>query len=258
MKHFEPYLCAVLEQTPRLLGQMDRNRMSPTHGCFDRQYWQYATSDFPCARYQEAALTLALLYTTDTAKNPYFRNPNMKEWVNAALAFWPRLQSRDGSLSEWYPNEHSFVATAFGVYAISEALLVMGKEAGDRRHLIDCLEKSARWLSGRHERLAQNQECGAAAAMYNMYLLTGNAKYRQNAEERVLLLSGMQDSEGWFGEYGGADIGYLSLALFYLGDMYKKSGMPKLKEIIQKASGFMAHFVHPDGTFGGTYGSRNT
>jgi len=257
-KRFEPYLTKVLDQAPRLLGQMDRNPLSNTYGCFDRQYWHYSVSDFPCSRHQEAVLTLALLYQIKHKKNPYYKNPKMKEWIRAALKFWMKMQSKDGSMSEWYPNEHSFGPTAFGVYAVSDTLLLMGNEIGDRDEIIIHLKRSADWLMKRSELRAQNQECGSIAGIYNVYLLTKDEKYKKIVQEKIKIMKSLQHKDGWFDEYSGADIGYLSLALFYLTDLYKKSKMAIVKKIIDKSVDFMSYFVHPDMTFGGVYGSRNT
>jgi len=255
---FEPYLDIVLKQMPRLLGQLDRNPMSRTYGCFDRQYWHYKTTDFPCARYQEAVLTLAMLYKIKHKKNPFFSNPKIKEWINAALDFWCRIPGHDGTLSEWYPNEHSFVATAFGAYATAETLLIMGRDVRDSGKVIRKLSVMGNWLAKREEKLAQNQECGAAAALYNIFLLTENDKYKQYALNKAKRLAETQSDEGWFNEYGGADIGYLSVALYYLAELHEKSRFVPLKKTMEKATDFLSYFVHPDMTFGGVYGSRNT
>ncbi len=258
MERFEPYLESVLEQAPRLLGQLDRKPLSFTYGCFDSQYWQYAVSDFPCSRHQEAVLTLALLYKTRHKSNPYFRNPRIIEWINASLRFWAKMQSRDGSMSEWYPGEHSFGATAFGAYAISETLLLLKEEIENADAIKSRLCRTAEWLAGNSEMRAQNQECGAALALYNIYLLTGDSAHKRRAEDKATRIMSLQRPEGWFEEYGGPDIGYLSLALFYLAELYKKSGLKGLRKTIESSVYFISWFMHPDLTSGGVYGSRNT
>jgi hypothetical protein len=120
----EVYLREVLRLAPRLVSLLDRSPLSRTYGCFDRQYWHYTAIDFPCARSQEAALTLVLLYKTAHAENPYYQNKSVLGWANAALDYWSEMQEKNGSFSEWYPHENSFVATVFSSYAISEALLL--------------------------------------------------------------------------------------------------------------------------------------
>lgn len=252
------YLDTILMEAPRLLGLLDKNPSSPTFGCFDRQYWHYSVTDFPCARYQEAVLTLALLYTLDVPGNVYFRNPYILLWIDGALKFWEKIQKNNGSFDEWYPNENSFVATAFTSYAISEVLLTLGKEIPSYESIIESLEKAGDWLIKNDDFTAGNQETGAIAGLYNIYLLTSKEKYMSSAKKKLEKLAQRQDKEGWFSEYGGPDIGYLSLAIDYLCKYYKRSKDEKAKEIVDRALDFIVYFSHPDGTFGGEYGSRNT
>ena len=69
----------------------------------------------------------------------------------------------------------------------------------------------------------QNQEAGAAIALYNVYLLTDEIKYRASSEDKISFIRDHQTEEGWFYEYGGADIGYLSVLIDYLRKYYQKS-----------------------------------
>ena len=73
--------------------------------------------------------------------------------------------------------------------------------------------------------------------------------------ERVLEF---QDEEGWFPEYGGADIGYLSVAFDMLAEYYWMSRDERVQESLERVVSFLKYFVHPDGTVGGEYGSHNT
>jgi len=256
----EILLNEVLAQMPRLLGLLDRNPVSSTFGCFDRQYWHYNTVDFACARSQEAVLTLALLYGLKHKNNPYYKNASILEWIKGALIFWTKIQEKNGSFNEWYPKENSFVATAFTSYAISETLLVLNKVLGNdiKRKMLAALEKAAKFLLNKHEHQAQNQESGAAIALYNVYLLTKNRRYLKASNNKIAFISKNQTKEGWFSEYGGADVGYLSLAVDYLSKLYKKSKNPKILLIVKKSTEFISYFIHPNSTNGGEYGSRNT
>ena len=67
-----------------------------------------------------------------------------------------------------------------------------------------------------------------------------------------------QSEEGWFREYEGADPGYQTLCLHYLVDAHLKSRALNLSEPIAKSIRFLQYFAHPDGSFGGHYGSRCT
>ena len=254
----EIYLNEILDQVPRLLGQLNRNPLSITYGCFDRDYWHYRTVDFPCCRKQEAVLLLALLYNLKNKFNPYYKDKKILKWINAALLFWSKIQEKNGSFNEWYPKENSFVGTAFTSYAISEALLVMGDELSNKKYIMKKLKKSIDWLSNEDELRVQNQQGGAILSIYNFYLLTGILRYKKISEHKINLLFNCQNSEGWFMEYGGADIGYLSLMISYLAKYYRKSKDNKALHMLEKSVKFISYFVYPNFSFGGEVGSRNT
>lgn len=255
----EIYFESIISQIPRLLGLLNRNIGSLTYGCFDRQYWHYRIVDFPCARYQEAVLALALLYKLNHSKNLYFKNPNILEWINAAVEFWSKIQEKDGSFNEWYPHEKTFVATSFSTYAISETALIMeDKLIKEYRFILDVLKRAADWLSPMIEEKVLNQTCGAVAALYNIYLLTGEHKYLVATQKKLDFLEKKQDLEGWLTEYGGLDMGYLSLAIDYLTKYYEKSKDETVFRILKKAILIIHSFIHSDYTFGGSFTSRNT
>ena len=193
------YSAAVIQNVPRLLGLMDRNRFSATYGCFDRQFWHYKVVDFPAARLQEAALTLALLYKNKYPRNIYHRQESMRQWAAAAMLFWAKSQSGNGSFSEWYPNENSFVATSLSTYAISEAFLLLKDELdGEAKEKIKAaLVKAFDWLSKNSDFTASSQQGGALCSLYNGYLITRNEKYRQAYEKRLEKQYENRSEEGW-------------------------------------------------------------
>lgn len=254
----EIYIEQMLEQMPRLLGQLNRNPASDTYGCFDREYWHYKITDFPCCRKQEAVLTLALLYNLDHKSNFYYNNGKILQWINAGLSFWVKIQEKNGSMNEWYPKENSFVGTAFNAYSISETMLLLGGKIRNYLKLKKALKKSINWLSKKKELKVQNQQSGAILAIYNFYLISQNIKYKNIVDKKINLLFKAQSEEGWFMEYGGPDIGYLSLLISYLGKYYNKSKDPIAFKMLDKAIKFIRFFVYPGFSFGGEIGSRNT
>ena len=78
----------VLDNTPRMIGWIDRRKGSPTYGCSDRNYWHYKIVDFPCAMLQETALTLALLYSENFEYNQYYKSKFLRELV---IKKWKKL-----------------------------------------------------------------------------------------------------------------------------------------------------------------------
>lgn len=252
----------TLNAFPRLISLLDRDKNSPAYGCFDRAYWHYKlSSDFPSAVFQQGVLPLALAYANDFAGNIYFKNKTVLEYIKAGMSFWADIQNPDGSFNEWYPNEHSYVATAFTAYGISGALRIIlagGDAPAAEGKVIRALIKSGKWLMKNKDLFLSNHIAGSIAALNNIYLVTGGEEFKRGAKHKLEELLGKQDPEGWFTEYGGADIGYQSVTIDFLAKYYKDSGDSSLEAALEKALEFTACFVHPDGTSGGEYASRNT
>lgn len=58
--------------------------------------------------------------------------------------------------------------------------------------------------------------------------------------------------------YEGADPGYHSCSIDFLAKLRQKTGDSRLTGPLVKAAQFAACFMHPDGSYAGEYGSRNT
>src|SRR3989338_3382062 len=101
------FLEMALSETARILSLQDRNPISPTYGSFDREYWQYKKVDTPYASVQGAVFSLALLYKNRLYNNPYYKNKKIIEWIVAGIRFLSKIQKRNGSFDEYYPNERS-------------------------------------------------------------------------------------------------------------------------------------------------------
>lgn len=253
------FLKTALAQIPRLLGQLNRQPLSLSYGSFDRAFWHYRTNDISCARYQEAVLTLALLYTYDFAGNIYYHNKKILDWINGSLKFTLSIQNSDGSFNEWYLNERSFVATAFLSAALVETVETLGKDnIKEYNKLLACLTKAAGWLSSRSEELVFNQLAGSALALAKISRLTGDESFASAAKTKLSIIKKSQSAEGWWSEYGGPDIGYLSLMVDYLTKYYQLELSEEALAMTLAAGAFIVNFLQPNLTAAGEYMSRNT
>lgn len=248
------YSKLVLKEIPRLISLMDRDPYSPTYGCFDRAYWKYKTKDFANARMQEACYTLALLYRNNFEKG-YFRNEEIREYAEASMRFWSRMQDRDGSFSEYMPSEKSHVATAFSAYCVASAYLLLGTDGKD---IVRSLRKAGMWLGRNDDLIVVNHDAGAASTLYLIYKITGEKRFLGYCRSKIRKVMENQDEEGWFREYGGADVGYQSFSVYYLARYYILSGDRRVLRPLERAVEFFSHFIHPDLSMGGFYGSRET
>lgn len=255
-----PYEAVVLDRIPQLLSFVDRNPFSSTYGCGDRAFWHYRTmTDYASPIYQEMALTLAIALEHRGVDNPYFQTPQTLKLVESLLAYWLGLQQEDGSFPEFYPGERSFVATAFTSFSVSETLLRIGNQIDPilREQLINGLVRAATWLGSHRDTIVVNHTAGAIAFLNNMSILTDDTRFAFLREGKIEDLLRHQHDEGWYYEYGGADLAYLSLAVDYLSQDLRRSGDERLRVSLDRALDFMCHFIHPDGSFGGEYGTRN-
>jgi hypothetical protein len=257
-----PYSRAILEQAPRVLSLLDRERLSPTAGCMDRTYWAWKFVDFPGARYQEGLCVLAFLHSTNVVGNPFYGSPALAEWIASGLRFWSKIQHRDGSFDEAYPYERSLAATAFTSFYVSEALGLAGdalpRDVVTRTD--ETLARAGRWLCRNDEThgFLSNHLAAAAAALRLIHERTGDSAFRNRSGYFTARILARQSSEGWYEEYGGADPGYQSHGSFYLARLWELTQDDELAASLERAMTFLAHFVHADGSIGGEYASRNT
>jgi len=258
----EIYGRTILEQAPRVLSLMDRERISPTAGCCDRTYWAWKFVDFPRARFQEALCVLSFLYATKLNDSPYFGNPRLLEWIGAGLRFWSEIQHRDGSFDEAYPFERSLAATAFTSFYVGEALDFLGSELpkGILESVHHAMARAGQWLTKNDEThgFLSNHLAAAAAALYHVYRITDDDKLERRSRYFLERIMERQSREGWYEEYGGADPGYQTHGSFYLARYWEMSKDEDVRESLARSMTFLAYFVHPDGSLGGEYASRNT
>ena len=249
------YARYVLANFPRILTQIDRDRDSLTYGSCDRNHWHYKIRDFSSAILQQSALSLAIIHDSDFPGNIYYKNKNIEEWAKACLSYLIKIQLRDGSFNEYFPYEHGIPPTAFCLFAAAETYKILRlADSGIEK----MMRKACEYLVRRPEREASNQEAASIAGIYSYLAIKSDPILHKQVDSKLEALLARQTDEGWLPEYGGADTGYLSVTLDYLAEIYRLSNDLRLPKAIEKAVVFLAHFVHPDGTSGGIYGSRNT
>jgi hypothetical protein len=258
----ELYWRPLLPILPRLLSRGNREAISPQYGAFDRTFWAWKFTDFPGARFQEAAYALAHLWSTRYADNPLAASDHALAWCRAAMRYWTTLQHGDGSFDEAYPYERSLAATAFTGFYLGEAFLLVADAmpAGERDDVRAALARAGQWLTRNDERhgVLSNHLAAAAAALVVIHRVTGDDRFAHRSRHFLERILARQSPEGWYEEYGGADPGYQTHGSFYLARVWQHTGDKALLESLRRSVAFLAHVIHPDGTLGGEYGSRNT
>lgn len=253
----ELYASVGLAQIPHILGMVDRHKLSPTYGCFDRSYWHYRTASFPSGMFQEFVLPLALVFRFPfPGGEEFFGHSRLRELVEAGIRFAARSSHRDGSCDDYFPYERALGAAAFSLYAMTESYKLL--EFRDS-HILEFFKKRGGWLATHQEsgRLSNHQAL-VVLTLENLFILTGEERFHRAARERLRILLGWQSAEGWFPEYQGCDPGYLTATIDFLAKYESLSGDEEVRGALTRAIDFSAHFMHPGGAYGGEYGSRNT
>ena len=246
----------ALANIPTILTLMDRNRHSPTFGSFDRNYWHYAFIDFPSGMAQEYVLPLALAYSLDIPGNPYFRCETVRAWVEAGIRYAARSAHGDGSCDHFFFYERAAGAVAFTLMACTEAARLIDLDSEDVRRF---LALRADWLAGHHESgTLTNHKALSALGLTLAGRFLETDRWTTHVEDNIRTALAWQDEEGWFQEYEGCDPGYLTLTVTALAWLHTLTPRDDLKAALERAVRFAARFVHPDGSYGGEYGSRST
>jgi hypothetical protein len=260
--HSDPYLDAVRRTLPRLLALFDGDRTSASHGLGDRYHWAWGLIDFGNGTFQGAAHGLARLWAAglwphDTPREHFVAR------IDSMFAGARALTRGDGSLEEAFPYEGSYCVTALVAHDLLCALeLLRGKglDAATAGRWQDTVAPMIAFLLAADETHAfiTNHLATAAAALARWHARTGSAATEARARALTQRILSHQSEEGWFDEYGGADPGYQSLATVYLADLHRLRPDWALGDALARSVRFLWHFAHPDGSFGGLYGSRCT
>ena len=247
---------AALAEVPKLLMLQDRNPHSPTYGCFDRNYWQYRRTDFPTGMAQEFVYPLALAYRLEAESNAYRGDPALKDWIEAGIRFAALSSHRDGACDDFFPFERASGAAAFSLLGCMQAYDLLDL---DDPELESFFATRGRWLAA-HQESGQlsNHEALIVYCLYLLWTRFGVDDLESAYRARLERLLSWQDEEGWFQEYEGCDLGYQTLTIGLLAQLYEASGEESLRQPLERAISMTASFMHPDGSLGGEVSSRNT
>lgn len=246
----------ALAQIPKILTLLDRNPHSPTYGCFDRNFWHYKIIDFPSGMAQEFVLPLTLAYQTGLEGNPFYQQPSLRDWIVAGMQYAAQSAHADGSCDDYFPFERAGGAAAFSLLACIESYTRLGLSDPD---LLNFFTKRADWLAHHQEsgRLTNHQAL-IVLCLERLSRLLNTDRWDRAKALRLEQVFDWQNPEGWFQEYEGCDPGYQTLTISCLAQLYRLNPTDRLKTALLRAVELAAHFIHPDGSFGGEYTSRNT
>ena len=246
---------------PRILSLFDVDQSNESYGSGDRFHWAWSLIDFGNGTFQGAShgfarLWKAKLWPYKTSSSVFFRR------INSLFLATKYLQRKDGSLEESFPNESSFCVTSLVCFDLICTLELLKEDVEKTQYFewMNIVEKMIRFLEINDEShaLISNHLATASAALFKWYKLTGEINSKKRGKVFLERIIRNQSKEGWFVEYEGFDAGYQSLCTHYLAEIHRLFPDLGLFEPLKRSIRFLNHFAHPDGSFGGIYGSRCT
>ncbi len=238
---------------PRMLTLVCRDPGSAFHGCFDRDWWHYRIRDFPSIILQQGggALAAAAQLPCNAAHREFLLNT-----ARATAVFWCHRATRRGAFEEYYPWEQGYPPLAFSTLAVVH---LASRQIVDPAAIQAGAEIATRQLVSRFEGQAANQQvAGLAALAWCGRVFPGLVPERefQQLRDRTLAL---QHSEGWYEEYGGPDLGYLSVTVDCLWDLFDATQDERYLASIERALEFTRLLIAPLGRVSiGMHNARNT
>ena len=236
---------------PRALTQVCRDPDSANYGSWDRNFWHYKIRDFSSIILQQGGYLLlqAARLEEYADKAEYF-----KGLARASVDFWDKRAQKFGAFEEYYPFERSYPGLAFSTLAIAK--IIRDLELDPRRYKAG-MHIAIKQLEAREELEASNQYLAGLAALYVLSEIMPDLVDKAILDKRLQQVLAAQSSEGWFNEYGGPDLGYLSVSIDCLWDIYDVSGSEEVLESIRKAISFIDDLlIAPQST--GLHNSRQT
>ena len=256
-----PYLKEIEANLPRILSLIDRDKTSSSYGMGDRYHWAWGLIDFGNGTFQGLAHGLARLWKSNLW--PYSTsNKVFLERIHSLFLGAKNLTSRSGSLEEAFPNEGSYCVTALVAFDLLSTLELLEEDIDIkmRDEWIEIIRPMINYLQIADEShaLISNHLATAVAALVLWMKLAKSNIVEKKARLLLDRILSNQSSEGWFEEYNGADPGYQTLCTYYLISVHINKPAWNLEKPLARSIDFLWNFAHPDGSFGGLYGSRYT
>lgn len=236
----------------RILTQVCRDPDSRCYGSFDRAWWHYKIRDFPSIILQQGGYSLWLAGKLDA-----FRD--METWLRrlaaASALFWNKRAVKQGAFEEYYPWEQGYAPVAFSTLSV---LKLASEGVVSSEEIESGVAKAASQLLARFESRAANQQVAGLAALALVRLLYPHLLCIGDFERMSRMTLALQRQEGWFEEYGGPDLGYLSVAIDCLWDLFDVTKDVRYLEAAKKALEFLSSFVWLPSRGAGMHNARNT
>lgn len=240
----------------RNLSWLDRDVDSPTHGSFDRNYWHYKITDFNSDILQQGIYTLIALYKENIPNS--YNKLKLKKLILSVTKYTIKSYQKNSSFNEYYPNEDGYPPLAFISNVLGDTFIEF-PEFLELKNIKKTYKEINLYLSKLTEFNASNQYAVGIAGLYKFLKFFPELKNNVNINFHLNNILKLQDNEeGWFNEYDGFDLGYLSVTLEALSDIYEISENHKIKKSIDLIIDFVYKIIDKNGQLPFTINSRNT
>ena len=191
---------------------------------------------------QAATLAIALLREHDRTRPD---DGYLREIIRVSLIHWQQSLTGNGRPKNRTARMHpsQVLAASYVVRLLSET--------SDFGHsmILDDLRRHIPWLATR-PRGTPLTEARMLSMLAEAGVLLRDRSLIDMAKNRVELLLGQQDDEGWFPGRSGPNLNHLGLLVDALGGLYQQTGWSQLEEPLRRATHFLIQFVQPDGRLG--------
>lgn len=253
----------IITAINRIISGYNFKHYSKYYGSFDRNFWHTKTiSDFPSATYQQCILGLTkyVIELENSINKDVNQIKLLNKIIKGGIINWCNIQNSDGSQNEYYKYDRSFCPTVFTTFAISKSFLLKKNIFSKQEKILikQKIGKSCLWISKNLYFLSCNQLLAAHNALYYGKKILREKSINKNyhiLKDKIIHLY----KSNKLLEYGGIDTGYLfiSLDLIYEYLIDEKLDL-KIINLAKFFTEYLSNFLHPDGTIGGAYNSRNT
>ena len=255
---------SVNNSVKRIINFVDKNIHSSTYGLSDRNYWSWRTKDFNNGAFQCLIFSIACINNNETFNEIYkkYNQDGVLDKTYDAIKHGSFKElEKTGSSQEAFPNENSFCVTGTLLFDLLSALEISNEIKDLNSNELLILKKAAEFVSNNietHAKIANHLLAGLASLIkYTNEIDSSNVIVHNGIKNISSNLKKLWHDEGWLEEYGGADIGYLTLSLQYLIEIDNKY-FPEKEYWIKSIYNFLTNFFHLDGSIGNFYGSRGS
>lgn len=202
--------------------------------------------------YRQQAATLAVALLAE-ANPPECDRAYLQECVRTSLIRWQLSLRSDG-----VPSRRSLRRSPLHGLIAGCVVHVLSDAGGfESNLLLDDLERHVAWIA-RRQRRAPWLEATTIGLMADTAMLVRDRALLTRARHRLAVLLHAQDSEGWFPERGGPDLGRLSVVVDAFARLYRNMQWNELSGPLQRALSFTLHCMRPNGSVGGCISSCGT